>query len=88
MSLLRWQELTKRKTDLVDKIKFVDDTILKNHLGEKTSQEKVFKPITTKLDDVALSNLKLPKLQRKRGKKKMVVPDYGIPTYDEHIPNY
>ena len=42
------------------------DTILKNPLGEKTSQEsfqKVFKPITTKLDDVASSNLKLPILQ-------------------------
>ena len=44
--------------------------ILKNQLGEKTSQEafqKVFKPVTTKLDDVALGNLKLPALQRKRG---------------------
>ena len=72
MSLLKWQELAKRKTELGDKINFVHDTILKNQLGEKTSQEsfqKVFKPITTKLDDVTLSNLKLPNLQRKRGKK-------------------
>ena len=59
MSLLRWQELAKRKTELGGKINFVHDLILKNQLGEKTSQEsfqKVFKPITTKLDDVALSN--------------------------------
>ena len=36
-----------------------------------------------------MSNLKLPKLQRKRGKKR-TFPDYGIsPTYDElHIPDY
>ena len=62
---------------------------VKNQLGEKTSQEsfqKAFKPKTTKLDDVALGNLKLPALQRKRGKK-MAVPDYGIPTYDEDIPD-
>ena len=55
------------------------DAILKNQLGEKTSQEsfqKVFKPITTKLDDVALSNLKLP--ARKSANKKMVAPDYGL----------
>ena len=55
-----------RKTELRDKCNFLHDTILKNPLGEKTSQEsfqKVFKPITTKLDDVALSNLKLPILQ-------------------------
>lgn len=55
-----------RKTELRDKSNFLHDTILKNPLGKKTSQEsfqKVFKPITTKLDDVALSNLKLPILQ-------------------------
>ena len=55
-----------RKTELRDRSNFLYDTILKNPLGEKTSQEsfqKVFKPITTKLDDVALSNLKLPILQ-------------------------
>ena len=63
---------------------------VKNQVGEKTSQrsfQKAFKPITTKLDDVALGNLKLPALQRKRGKK-MAVRDYGIPTYDEDIPDY
>ena len=72
MSLLKWTELAKRKTELGDKINFVHDPILKNQLGEKTNQEsfsKVFKPITTKLDDVALSNLKLLTLQRKHGKK-------------------
>ena len=63
---------------------------VKNQLGEKTSQEsfqKAFKPKTTKSDDVALGNLKLPALQRKHGKK-MAVPDYGIPRYDEDIPDY
>ena len=70
MSLLKRKELAKRKTELGDKIDFVHDAILKNQLGDITSQEsfeKVFKPITTKLVDVALSNLKLPKLQKKSG---------------------
>ena len=41
---------------------------LKNQLGEKISQEsfqKVFKPITTKLDDVAFRNLNIPRLTKK-----------------------
>ena len=69
MSLLKWQELAKRKTELGDKIRFCACNLEKS-VGRKKSQEafqKVFKPITTKLDDVALGNLKLPALQRKRG---------------------
>ena len=83
MSLLKWKEIAQRKTELGDKINFVHDAILKNQLGEKKSQEsfqKVFKPITSKLDDVALSHLKLPALQRKRGKK-MAVPDYTMKIF-------
>ena len=40
----------------------------------------------SKLDNVVLSNLKLPVLQRKRGKKREV-PDYGIPA-GYNIPDY
>ena len=89
MSLLKWKELAKRKTELGNKINFVHDTILKNQLGEKTSQEsfqKAFKPITTKLDDVAFRNLNIPRLTKKRGKK-LDVPDYGIALEDEDIPD-
>ena len=90
MSLLKWKKLAKRKTELGNKINFVHDTILKKQLGEKTSQEslqKVFKPITTKLDDVAFRNLNIPRLTKKRGKK-LGVPDYGIALEDEDIPDY
>ena len=90
MSLLKWKALAKRKTELGDKINFVHDTILKNQLGEKTSQEsfqKAFKAITTKLDDVAFRNLNIPRLTKKRGKK-LGVPDYGIAIEDEDIPDY
>ena len=88
MSLLKWKKLAKQKTELGNKINFVHDTILKNQLGEKTSQEsfqKAFKPITTKLDDVA-RNLNIPWLPKKRGKK-LGVPDYAIPLEDE-VPDY
>ena len=89
MSLQRWKELAKSKTELGNKINFVHDTILRNDLGEKTSQEsfeKVFKPITTKLDDVVLSNLKLP-VKRRPARKKGEVPDYGI-AVDDEVPDY
>ena len=90
MSLLEWKKLAKRKTELGNKINFVHDTILKNQLGEKTSQEsfqKAFKPITAKLDEVAFRNLNIPRLTKKRGKK-LDVPDYGIALEDEDIPDY
>ena len=90
MSLLEWKKLAKQKTELGNKINFVHDTILKNQLGEKTSQEslqKVFKPITTKLDDVVFRNLNIPRLTKKRGIKQGV-PDYGIALEDEDIPDY
>ena len=90
MSLLKWKKLAKQKTELGNKINFVHDTILKNQMGEKISQEsfqKAFKPITTKLDDVAFRNLNIPRLTKKRGKKQGV-PDYGIAIEDEGIPDY
>ena len=92
MSLLEWKKLAKQKTELGNKINFVHDTILKNQLGEKISQEsfqKVFKPITTKLDDVAFRNLNIPRLTKKRGKK-LGVPDYAVGVEDEDggIPDY
>ena len=86
MSLLKWKKLAKQKPELGNKINFVHDTILKNQLGEKISQEsfqKAFKPITTKLDDVAFMNLNKPRLTKKLG-----VPDYGIAIEDEDIPDY
>ena len=91
MSLLEWKKLAKQKTELGNKINFVHDTILKNQLGEKISQEslqKVFKPITTKLDDVAFRNLKIPRLKKRD--RKQGVPDYAVGVEDEDggIPDY
>ena len=38
MSLIKWKELAKSKTNLGNKMNFLHDTILKNKLEEKTSQ--------------------------------------------------
>ena len=87
MSLLKWKELAKSKSKLGDKINYVHDAIKQHKIGEETSQEsfgKVFKPVTTKLDDVITSNLNLRMLQRgKRLTKKGEVPNYGIDIDDE-----
>jgi len=42
----------------------------------------VFKPITTKLDDVIVSNLKIPPRKR-RQPKKGEVPNYGLDIEDQ-----
>ena len=63
MSLLKWQEMAKKKSALGKKINFVHNAITQKKLGEQTSQiglEKMFKPITAKLDDVIASNWPLP----------------------------
>jgi len=72
MSLLKWKELVKEKSELGNKINYTRDTILQSDFGKQTSQasfKKVFETITAKLDDVVASNLKIP-LMRRRTKKK------------------
>ena len=86
MSLLRWKELAKSKSELGDKINYVHNAITKHNIGQQTSQQgfsKVFKPITSKLDDVIDSNKVLRMQRKKRPLKKGEVPDYGIDIEDE-----
>ena len=45
--------------------------------------EKLFKPVTSKLDDVIVSNLKSKMPQVRRPQKKGEVPNYGIDIDDE-----
>ena len=87
MSLLKWKELAKSKTELGNKINSVHNAITQHKIGQETSQrsfEKVFKPVTSELDDVIDSNLilRMP-LRRKRPLKKGEVPNYGIDIEDE-----
>jgi len=49
MSLLKWKELVKKKSELGNKINYTRDTILQSNIGKQTSQasfKKVFEPIT------------------------------------------
>ena len=85
MSLLKWKEIAKSKSKLGDKINFVHNEITKHKIGQETSQdsfEKVFKPVTTKLDDAITSNLRMPQ-KGKRLTKKGEVPNNGIDIDDE-----
>ena len=65
--------MAKSKSALGKKINFVHNAITQKKLGEETSQiglEKMFKPVTSKLDDVVASNLwSRPKKQPARRKK-------------------
>ena len=66
MSLLKWKELAKSKSEIGNKINYVHDTITNHDISQQTSQQgfsKVFKPITSKLDDVIDSNqvLRMPR---------------------------
>ena len=86
MSLLRWKELAKSKSELGDKINYVHNAITKHNIGQQTSQQgfsKVFKPITSKLDDVIDSNQVLRMPRKKRPLKKGEVADYSIDIEDE-----
>ena len=80
MSLLKWQEMAKSKSALGKKINFVHNAITQKKLGEETSQigfEKMFKPITSKLDESIASNLgSLPRAQAKKKKAKLEGIDY------------
>ena len=83
MSLLKWKELAKSKTKLGNKINYVHNAIKQRKIGEETSEssfEKVFKPVTSKLNNAIISNLKIPK---KRPPKKMEVPDYEIDKVED-----
>ena len=86
MSLLKWKELAKSKSELGNKINYVHNAIEKHDIDQQTSQQgfsKVFKPITSKLDDVIDSNQVLRMPRKKRPLKKGEVPDYGIDIEDE-----
>ena len=86
MSLLKWQELAKSKSKIGDKINYTRDLITKHKIGQQTDQEtfgRLFKPITTKLDDVIDSNIDRMYPRRKRPVKNAEVPDYGIRVEDD-----
>ena len=78
MSLLKWQRLAKRKSDLGQNINVVHDSFLKHDLGKKIiiqeALSKVFKPVTDKLNVVTLP------------RRVAQVPDYD--DHVEAVPDY
>ena len=92
MSLNRWKELAKQKTELGNKTNFVRDTITKRKLGEETSQlayEKMFKPITSKLDTPV--TVETPKVAKEKSLEAIdYYPDDDeeevFPEQDKQIP--
>jgi len=85
MSLLKWKELAKKKSELGNKINYVHNTITQSDIDKQTSHEsfkKMFKLITTKLDDVIVSNFKMPPRKRRQPKKEEV-PNYSLDIDDE-----
>ena len=86
MSLLKWQQLAKSKSKIGDKINYTRDVITKHKIGQQTNQEtfgRLFKPVTSKLDDVIDSNLIRMLPRRKQQVKKGEVPDYSIRVEDD-----
>ena len=83
MSLLKWKERAKSKTELGKKINYVHDMITKTDISKQTNKQslaRALEPVTSKLDDI-IDSRKLP--QGKRPPKKMKIPDYGISIDDE-----
>ena len=90
MSLLKWKELAKSKTELGNKINHAYNAITQHKIDQETSQESfknIFKPITSKLDDVIDSNLtsRIPP-QRKRKKQPPKKDEVGIDYMPEVDP--
>ena len=87
MNVPKWKELARRKIESGNKINHVHDLITQHKIGRQTSQEsfsKVFKPVTSKLDELIDSNLNLTIPQRrKRPLRKAEVPNYGVDIEDE-----
>ena len=104
MSLLKWKELAKRKTELGNKINYAHNAITQHKIGQETSQESfknIFKPITSKLDDVVVSNLasRIPPRRKQPQKRDDPEIDYasevdpyenmdleGLINYDDYVP--
>ena len=89
MSLLKWKELAKSKTELGNKINYAHNAITQHKIGQETSQESfknILKPITSKLDDVVVSNLtsRIPPQRRKQPPKKDEVGIDYMPEVDPY----
>ena len=86
MSLLKWKEMAEKRSELGKTINTVKETIkqksISNQLGE-VEAEKLFKPITSGLRELATPKVPSKSLTKKKGP----VPDYVI-AIDDEVPDY
>ena len=81
MSLLKWKEMAEKKSDLGKQINSVRNTIKQKSITDQMGEveaEKLFKPITSGLRELAK-----PKLPLRRLVKKSSVPDYNLEIGDD-----
>ena len=86
MSLLKWKELAERRSELGKIINKVKETIKQKRISDvigESETEKLFKPITSGLKELAAPKVQLGRMAKKKG----LVPDYGI-AIDDEVPNY
>ena len=84
MSLLKWKERAKSKSELGKKINYVHDMITKTDISKQTTKQslaRALEPVSSKLDDIIDSGT-LPQ-GKQPPRKKGPVPDYGISIDDE-----
>ena len=86
MSLLKWKELAERRSELGKKINAIRETIKQKRISDQIGEvqaEKLFKPITSGLREIAAPKMPLRRLPKKKGP----VPDYGI-DIDDEVPDF
>ena len=86
MSLLKWKELAERRSELSKKINTARETIKQKGISDKLGEveaEKLFRPITSGLREIAAPKMPLRRLPKKKGP----IPDYGI-AIDDEVPDY
>ena len=88
MSLLKWKEMADKRSELGKKINTVRDTIKQKSISDQIGEveaEKLFRPITSGLNELTALKTPLRRLSKKKGA--VPVPDYKI-DIDDEVPDY
>ena len=86
MSLLKWKEMAEKRSKKGQVVNNIRETIERKKITDMMSNveaEKLFKPITSGLKELA----KPQPIKRRLQKKKLEVPNYGI-AIDDEVPDY
>ena len=86
MSLLKWKKMAVKRSKTGQVVNNIRETIEQKKITDMMSNveaEKLFKPITSGLKELA----KPQPIKRRLQRKKLEVPDYGI-AIDDEVPDY